>query len=91
MEIPETKSHTDDVEICDLNTFNINNELFDNINTPSKIVTSSFEYFLQTAPENNLNSKIFSLWNFVKDLEDRPGIKLESEAVLNNYLGAVCF
>lgn len=85
MDVDETKmvnNNMEDVEICEMNELNLNNELCEKLLSPEKLVQSSFQHFLQTNSHNNLNLKILSQWNFVQDLENRVGIKLDTEAVL---------
>jgi hypothetical protein len=81
-------SHIDDVDMTDV----LNNEFYQNINNPEKIVTSSFEFFLKNSNASvKIDRKTFSEWNFVKDLQERNGVNLESEETLSKipYLGSV--
>ena len=86
MDVDETNivnNNIEDVEICEMNELNLNNTLYDKLLTPEKLVKSSFQHFLQTNSLNYLNLKTFSQWNFVQDLENRMGIKLDTDKVLN--------
>jgi len=87
-ETSSNKESFKDVDMIDVS----NDEFYKNINTPEKIVTSSFEFFLKNSkPSAKIDRKTFSEWNFVKDLEERMGIKLESEETLSKipFLGSV--